>query len=183
MAPLADPQVPMTRAAMAAIVGAQMMSAFDTSGSYFGETGAFSPWWTAATLSQWNSRGACFVAQYSAFHVGDAAVDGLATLASNAGDLAGVSLSYQLFQSDPWPQTTAQHRSSAQQFFVSFVAPACEAATNAYYVDEIEQADDVPFPFSVQGALSNLPDFARAFQCGAQSVYGRSQTNLVCSMF
>jgi putative endopeptidase len=160
------------------VVGHELTHGFDDEGRQFDPDGNLRDWWTPTVSAEFDRRAACVEHQYDAYvAVDDVHLKGKLTLGENIADLGGVKLSFATFQrtdkdrAAPAPGGFTRE----QQFFLGFAQSWCAnyrpealrllAATNPHS----------PPKYRVDGPLSNLPEFAAAFQCPAGSPMVRSK--------
>lgn len=134
----------LTRAACNAV------PAFDSTGRHYDETGNYTDWWDAQTVSAFEERAQCFIDQYSNFTVpgpGDKPlhVNGRLTLGENIADAGGVGAAYFAWrkrdEASPDPLLPGLAAFTKDQlFFISYGNWWCgkitkEAAEEAIYND------------------------------------------------
>ncbi len=166
--------------AMGMVVGHVLTHGFDDQGAQYDDAGNLKDWWEAGTQEAFKSRTKCVDDQYSAYEVlPGAKINGQLTLGENIADAGGVKLAFQAYRSmrsaAPEEQI-AEGFTEDQQFFISTGQIWC-----AKYRDEAAklqvQTDPHSHPrYRVNGPLSHLPEFARAFQCkpGSKMVASKS---------
>jgi len=151
------------------VVGHELTHAFDDEGRQFDAAGNLSDWWTPTVSTEFDKRAACVEHQYDDYVVvDDAHVKGKLTLGENIADLGGTKLSYAAFL-----RAEKEHPSTPplagftpeQEFFLGFAQAWC-----ANYRPEalrllVATNPHSPPKYRVEGPLSNLPEFATAFQC------------------
>jgi putative endopeptidase len=157
--------------AMGGVIGHEFMHGFDDQGSKFDAMGNMKNWWTDEDRSRFEERTAKLVAQYNGFvAVDDLHVNGELTLGENIGDLAGVTMAYYALQ-DALQQGNPGEIDGftpEQRFFLSWAQ-----AWRLNYRDEalklqVNTNPHSPGRFRVNGPLSNMPEFAAAFDCGPE---------------
>ncbi|KAF1981073.1 endothelin-converting enzyme [Aulographum hederae CBS 113979] len=163
--------------AFGSVAGHEITHAFDDSGRYYDQTGAFSEWWDNKTLASFTQRTQCFVDQYSEFAITglDGAplnVNGQLTLGENIADAGGVAASFEAWkmrdQADPARNKALpglEFFTKDQMFFVSYATWWCgrsrlETAVNRIYTDPHS-----PPMFRIRGTLENSKAFLESFQC------------------
>jgi putative endopeptidase len=144
------------------------MHGFDDQGSKFDAAGNMKNWWTDEDRTRFDERTVNLVNQYSGFvAIDDLHVNGELTLGENIGDLAGLTMSYYALQraleaNDPGE---IDGFTPNQRFFLSWAQ-----AWRRNYRDEaiklqVNTDPHSPGRFRVNGPLSNMPEFAAAFDC------------------
>jgi putative endopeptidase len=157
--------------AIGMVVGHELTHGFDDEGRQFDAEGNLRDWWTPAVSAEFDKRAACVAQQYDEYvPIDDAHIKGKLTLGENIADLGGLKLSYAALERDqasaPSVPTAAQGAfTPSQQFFVGFAQAWC-----ANYRPEalrllVATNPHSPPKYRVNGPLSNLPEFAAAFQC------------------
>jgi endothelin-converting enzyme/putative endopeptidase len=163
--------------AMGSIIGHELTHGFDDQGRQFDATGALRDGWGKSDAAEFKKRAECFVGQYSSFiAVDDVHLDGAAGLGESIADNGGLHIAYmalmaRLSASAPAP---GDGFTPAQRFFLGYAQAYCEnvseqaarlfALTGAHTLAKIR----------VNGAVSNLPEFGKAFRCKAGSLMLRS---------
>jgi endothelin-converting enzyme/putative endopeptidase len=161
---------PVVFGAMGTAIGRRMAEALEGEGRLRGPEGNPGDWWTPAAASEFEARSACLVEQYDAYEpVPGVRIDGRRTLAGNLAELAGLRAAYEAMRADrmahPASDTRVLGFTPDQQFFVAYAQTLCTAATEADLADQAAHGARPPARFQVNGPLSNLPEFARAFRC------------------
>jgi endothelin-converting enzyme/putative endopeptidase len=155
--------------AIGMVVGHELTHGFDDEGRQFDADGNLRDWWTKSVGSEFDERARCVEKQYDGYvPVDDSHIKGKLTLGENIADLGGVKLSFAAFEraEKAHPSTpTLGGFTPEQQFFLGFAQSWC-----ANYRPEalrllVATNPHSPPRFRVNGPLSNLPEFAAAFQC------------------
>jgi putative endopeptidase len=171
--PFFDPNVDdaVNYGGIGAVIGHEMTHGFDDSGRQFDAKGDLRDWWTPADAAEYKKRAQLVVDQFNGYiGVDTLHVNGQLTLGENIADLGGLKIAYAAMERamakngrppliDGW--------TPEQRFFLSWaqvwrrkVRP--EAARQALITDPHSPAE-----WRVNGPLSNLPEFAKAFGCQA----------------
>lgn len=163
---------PVVFGSMGAVIGARLAEALQGEGRHRGPDGGLGDWWTPAAARDFEVRAACLVNQYDVYEVvGGQRLDGRRTLAANLTDLAGLRAAYEAMQAErtanPTPEKKVLGFTSEQQFFVAYAQTLCTTATEEDVAEQAARGASPPARFRVNGPLSNLPEFAKAFRCGA----------------
>ncbi len=164
--------------AIGMVVGHELTHGFDDEGRKFDPEGNLRDWWTPAVATSFDQRAACVEHQFDAYVViDDAHIKGKLTLGENIADLGGVRLSLSAFKKseDASPSPSLAGFTPAQLFFLGFAQAWC-----ANYRPEtlhllLATNPHAPPKFRVNGPLSNVTEFANAFQCKAGAPMVRSQ--------
>jgi putative endopeptidase len=153
---------------MGAVIGHEMTHGFDDQGRQFDAQGNLRDWWTAGDASQYKARAQLVSSQFDAYTVADSVhVNGSLTLGENIADLGGLTIAYAALQKSLENKRVGliDGFTPDQRFFLawaqiwrSMARPETErmlVATNPH----------APGKWRVNGPLSNMPEFARAFDC------------------
>ena len=157
--------------AMGAIIGHEMTHGFDDEGSQFDAHGNMKNWWTPEDQKNFDARGACVANQFDGFFVEDELHEnGKLVEGESIADLGGLAISYAAYhkslEGKPAPKDVDGF-SADQRFFISY-AQSWEENMRPEYARMLTNVDPHPLPkFRVIGPLSNLPAFAKAFDCKA----------------
>lgn len=155
--------------AIGVVIGHEVSHGFDDQGAKFDAQGRLKNWWTAHDNEKFEARGQCVVKQFDGYFIEpEIHHNGKLVLGESIGDLAGAKLAYLAYQKSragKGPEPTIDGFTPEQQFFLSW---------GQWRGDEIRpetqrtmvQSDPHPIAkFRVNGPLSNLADFSRAFSC------------------
>ncbi len=165
--------------AIGLVVGHELTHGFDDQGRQYDARGNLTDWWSAAVSGEFDRRAGCVVKQYAAYPViDDVTLDGKLTLGENIADLGGLTLAYAAYRSSRAgkPEEAPVGGFTAdQQFFLAHAQAWC-----AQIRPENARLRAVTDPHSsarwrVNGPLSNLPQFAAAFQCRAGAPMVRAE--------
>ena len=155
-----------------AMIGHELTHGFDDTGKAYDGAGNLRNWWTPADAAAYEQRTACFADQYSAYVVaGDVHVNGRLTLGENTADNAGLRLTLMAYLAGPGAtaQPTLDGFTGEQRLFLGFAQLWCENAR-----PEAERLKAATNPHSsnryrVNGPMSNMPEFRKAFECLADA--------------
>ncbi len=164
--------------AIGMVVGHELTHGFDDEGRQFDADGNLRDWWTAPVASEFDKRASCVEHQFDAYvAVDDSHIKGKLTLGENIADLGGVKLALSTLErvenGNP-VDTKAGGFTREQQFFLGFAQSWC-----ANYRPEalrllVATNPHSPPKFRVNGPLSNMSEFASAFQCKEGAPMARS---------
>ena len=164
----ADPAV--NYGAAGSVIGHELTHGFDDEGRQFDAQGNLKDWWTPDDAKAFDDRAQCIVDQYSGFTaVDDVHVNGKLTLGENAADNGGtrIALMAYLTSLDAGGGKTLDGFTPEQRFFISYGQSWC---TNSRPERERMLAQTNPHSpphYRVNGVVSNIPEFAKAFSCKA----------------
>jgi endothelin-converting enzyme/putative endopeptidase len=155
--------------AIGAVIGHELTHGFDDQGRKFDAQGLMRDWWTAEDAAEFEKRAACFVDQYAAYKIlEDAPLNGKLTLGENTADNGGVRLAFHALASLPAAKAAPiDGFTPEQRFFLGFGQIACENRSPESYRMMTKVDPHSPGRFRVNGVVSNMPEFARAFGCKA----------------
>src|SRR3954451_195250 len=164
----ADPAV--NYGAAGSVIGHELTHGFDDEGRQFDAQGNLKDWWTPEDAKAFDDRAQCIVDQYSGFTaVDDVHVNGKLTLGENAADNGGtrIALMAYLTSLGTGGGKTLDGFTPEQRFFISYGQSWC---TNSRPERERMLAQTNPHSpphHRVNGVVSNIPEFAKAFSCKA----------------
>jgi len=159
------------------VIGHEMTHGFDDQGRQFDSTGNLANWWTDGDLKSFKERAQCVIDQFNGFEVEKGLnMNGKAVVGESIADLGGLVVAYAAFQKSQVgkPRVTIDGFTPEQRFFLGY---AREWATNMRpeLARLIANTDVHPLnKFRVNGPLSNMPQFAEAFQCKASDAMVRA---------
>lgn len=149
-----------------AVIGHEMGHGFDDQGSKYDGEGNLNNWWTANDLSEFKNRTAKLVNQYSNYKVfDDLNVDGKLTLGENIGDLSGVTIAYRAYKMslNGKEAPVIDGLTGDQRFFMGFAQIWRGKRTEKALRNQVATNPHSPAKFRALGALSNMPEFYKAF--------------------
>jgi putative endopeptidase len=168
---------------MGAIIGHEVTHGFDDQGRQFDADGNLSGWWDSTDNREFSRRAEVMERQAGSYVAIDTLkVNGKLTLGENIADLAGVLIAYGAYrrslEGKPEP-APIDGLSGDQRFFLGWAQ-----IWRSRYRDEFARllvAVDPhgPNAFRVNGPLSNMPEFARAFGCKAGDPMARADAERV----
>jgi len=153
-----------------ATIGHELTHAFDDEGRQFDDKGNLRDWWTPADAKGFEDRINCIRDQYAQYIVvDDIHINSKLTSGEDVADLGGTLLAYIAWKK----QTAGQQLVSAdgftpdQRFFVGMAQWACENER-----PEVLRVRAITDPHSpgyarINGVVSNMPEFQKAFSCKA----------------
>jgi putative endopeptidase len=154
--------------AMGAVIGHEMTHGFDDEGRKFDAHGNLRDWWTPEDERNFNERAACVEKQFDSYVVqDDIHENGKLVLGESIADLGGLNLAYRALQKAEKGKKPALigGLTADQRFYLSF---AQIWASNDRPEFERLMVNTNPHPlarFRAIAAPSNMPEFARAFDC------------------
>jgi putative endopeptidase len=149
-------------------IGHELTHAFDDEGRQFDAQGNLKDWWTPADAKAFEERVQCVRDQYAEYTiVDDIKINSKLTSGEDVADLGGTLLAYIAWKDADRDDTKdIDGFTPDQRFFVGFAQWACENQR-----DENLRANAITNPHSpgryrINGIVSDLPQFQRAFKCG-----------------
>jgi endothelin-converting enzyme/putative endopeptidase len=149
-----------------AVIGHEMSHAFDDKGHLFDGFGNMRDWWTPADADDYSRRAACFVRQYSHYPaVDDVKVNGELTLGENIADNGGLQLAYMAFEPRAHQHAIIDGYTPEKRFFLAWAQWRCMNVTPEKARELARTDPHSPGKWRVDGVVSNMPAFAKAFAC------------------
>jgi predicted metalloendopeptidase len=165
-----------------AVIGHEMTHSYDDQGRQYGPDGNLKDWWTPESLARFKQLAAGIVKQFDGYvAVDDLHINGNLTQGENIADLGGVKLAYTALEKElgNGPREKIDGFTPEQRFFLGW---ATVWRTNQRpETTRVRTLTDPhsPAPFRVNGPLSNLPEFAQAFEAPAGAPMVRSEAERV----
>jgi putative endopeptidase len=160
---------------MGAGIGHEISHGFDDAGSQFDAQGNLREWWSKDDRKNFQERSTCVQQQFDGYEVEPGLHEnGKLVLGESIADLGGLAISYAAYEKSiagKRPQNIDGF-TPEQRFFLGW-AQVWGANLRPEYARLITQSDSHPVPkFRVNGPLSNMELFAKAFGCksGAKMV-------------
>ena len=153
-----------------ATIGHELTHAFDDEGRQFDAGGNLRDWWTPADAQGFEQRIGCVRQQYAGYVVvDDIHINSKLTSGEDVADLGGTLLAYLAWQMQEGGKQlkTVDGFTPDQRFFIGMAQWACENTR-----PEDLRANAITDPHSpgfarINGVVSNLPQFQKAFGCKA----------------
>jgi putative endopeptidase len=155
--------------AIGGVIGHEISHGFDDSGSRFDAEGNLKMWWTAEDRQKFEERAACVVKQFGEYEVQPGLfIDGKLTLGENIGDFAGLTVAYDAFmkslEGKPRP-ANVDGFTPEQRFFLGWAQVWAGKYTPEAERQQVKSNTHSLPRWRVNGPLSNMPQFAKAFGC------------------
>ncbi|RHY15511.1 hypothetical protein DYB36_004624 [Aphanomyces astaci] len=172
--------------AIGMVIGHEITHGFDNSGRNFDGDGKLNNWWSSATNTTFKTKAQCISDQYANFVVTSEVtgavlgnISGKLSLGESIADNGGLKTSFRAYH-EFLKKFPSQYTEEAgdKLFYLSFAQSWCSKDTDA----RLRQLLSDPHPprrFRVIGALQNNAEFARAFQCPADSDMNPSEKCLL----
>ena len=149
-------------------IGHELSHGFDDQGRQYDSKGNLVDWWTEQDAKNYLDRAKVVEDQYNAYTVLDSLhVNGKLTLGENLADVVGVSAAYDALQRAlaGKPRTLIDGFTPEQRFFLAYAQARRANARDEALRLQIRNDPHSPGRFRVNGPLSNMPEFAKAFGC------------------
>ncbi|VDP00663.1 unnamed protein product [Soboliphyme baturini] len=173
--------------AMGAVIGHEITHGFDDQGSQYDKDGNLKDWWTAEALERFRERTKCIIEQYNNYTVPEIGinVNGRLTQGENIADNAGAYRKYISDRGSEEPRLPGlSHITNDQIFFLSYANFWCGSKKPAAALQQVLTDPHSPEIFRVIGVMSNLDEFAIAFDCKPGTFMNPdSKTRRKCSVW
>lgn len=151
-----------------ATIGHELTHGFDDEGRQFDAEGNLKDWWTPQDAAEFQRRADCVADQYSQYTiVDDIKINGKLTLGEDTADLGGTLLAY-----FAWKHATSgmdlQPRDGFtpdQRFFIGMAQWACGYTRPELKREYALTNPHSPEEYRINGVVSDMPEFAKAFGC------------------
>jgi putative endopeptidase len=150
----------------ASTIGHEVTHGFDDEGRQFDAQGNLRDWWTKEDERRFNERAALMVKQFDDYVVLDSMhINGKACLGENIADLGGVLIGYDAFKKTREGQsdTPIAGLSPDQRFFLAYAYSWLGHMRDATLAMQVMSDVHAPAFLRVNGPLSDIPAFYRAF--------------------
>ncbi|MBB6249888.1 M13 family metallopeptidase [Nitrospirillum iridis] len=154
--------------AIGVVIGHEITHGFDDQGRKFDGDGNLKDWWTAEDADRFKTRAQCLVDQYGGYVAdGDVKENGKLKLGENTADNGGIRVAYRalLERLGPKKEEKIGGLTAAQRFFYGFAQVWCGEARPEYRRLQAQTDPHSLGEFRVNGTLSNMKEFAEAFNC------------------
>jgi endothelin-converting enzyme/putative endopeptidase len=153
-----------------ATIGHELTHAFDDEGRQFDAKGNLRDWWTPEDAKGFEDRINCVRDQYAGYViVDDIHINSKLTSGEDVADIGGTLLAYIAWikQTEGLTLTPADGFTPDQRFFVGMAQWACEnERPENLRVSAITNPHSPGFA-RINGVVSNMPEFQKAFSCKA----------------
>jgi endothelin-converting enzyme/putative endopeptidase len=151
-----------------ATIGHELTHGFDDEGRQFDAHGNLKNWWTKSDAQAFEKAAKCVSDEYSGFTIVDnIKINGKLTLGEDLADLGGTWLAYLAWKEATKEQNLqpADGLTPDQRFFVGMAQWACgDERPESKRLSAITNPHS-PLEFRVNGVVSNMPEFGKAFSC------------------
>jgi len=149
-----------------AVIGHEMTHGFDDEGRQFDPQGNLADWWTPESTARFKERTQAIIKQFNGYvAIDDLHVNGELTQGENIADLGGVKLAYAALQKAlaGQPRAAIDGYTPEQRFFLSWATVWHESVRPETERLLVNTDPHSPPKFRINGPLSNLQEFATAF--------------------
>ena len=155
-----------------AVIGHELTHGFDDQGRQFDARGNLKDWWTPADAKSFEDRAQCIVDEYSGFTaIDEVKLNGKLTLGENTADNGGlrIALMAYLARNASRPAPTLDGFTPEQRVFLGWGQVWCQNVRpeRARMLAQINPHS--PGHDRVNGVVSNMPEFQKAFACQADT--------------
>jgi putative endopeptidase len=151
-----------------ATIGHELTHGFDDEGRQFDAKGDLRDWWTKEDATEFEKRAKCVSDQYSQYTVvDDIKINGKLTLGEDVADLGGTFLAYVAWKNATKGQDlqAVQGFTPDQRFFIGMAQWACgDERPESKRANAITNPHS-PLEYRINGVVSNMPEFGKAFSC------------------
>jgi predicted metalloendopeptidase len=151
------------------VIGHEMTHGFDDEGRQYDEVGNLRDWWSKESADEYNKRRQAVVDQYSEYEpLPGLHVNGELTQGENIADIGGVKLAYAALQKALAKNPDAREKkidglTPEQRFFLSFATIWKSKQRDEDLKLRLNTDPHSPGRYRVNGPLSNMPEFQKAF--------------------
>jgi putative endopeptidase len=152
-----------------AVIGHEMTHGFDDQGRQYDKVGNLTDWWSPQSAEEFKKRSDAIVQQYNEYEpLPGLHVNGQLTQGENIADIGGVKIAYAALQKalDKNPKAREQKIDGympEQRFFLSFATIWKSKIRDEDQKLRLNTDPHSPAHFRVNGPLSDLPEFQKAF--------------------
>ena len=152
------------------VIGHELTHGFDDEGSQFDGQGNLANWWTEADRKEFDTRTACVAHEYDQFiAVDNVHLNGKLTLGENVADIGGLKLAFMAYlaraAAAPDKNQSEEGFTPEQRFFLGYGQGWCENDTPEILRLQAQTDPHSTAKYRVNGVVSNLPEFQKAFSC------------------
>ena len=154
-----------------ATIGHELTHGFDDQGRQFDKDGNLLNWWTKEDEQGFNDRAECTVKQYDAIEaVPGVHLNGKLTEGENLADLGGLWLAWLAWQEKAQAEhldmsATKDGYTPDQRFWIAYAQGWCTQTRPEQLRTQAETDPHAPDEDRANTVLTDLPEFARSFNC------------------
>ncbi len=165
---------------MGAVIGHEMTHGFDDEGRKFDAHGNLTDWWTPADAEKFKAKAECVEKQFDSYApLPGEHVNGKLVLGESIADLGGLTISLAAYEKSiaGKPRHTIDGFTPEQRFFLGWAQVWCENTRPEFARLMLKTNPHPPNQFRAIGPPSNMPAFAKAFDCKAGDAMVRPPEN------
>jgi predicted metalloendopeptidase len=158
-----------------AVIGHELTHGFDDEGRKFNAQGNMADWWTDEDGKKFEARASCVADEYSSFSAvkdpsdpaKDVKLNGRLTLGENTADNGGLRIAYMALEDSlkTEPEQSYAGFTPEQLLFLGWGQVWCQNQTEQIAALRVKVDPHSPAQFRVNGVVSNMPEFSKAFSC------------------
>jgi putative endopeptidase len=151
-----------------AVIGHELTHGFDDEGRQFDGDGNLNDWWTEADAKAFDDRTSCLVNQYSGYTaIDDVKLNGKLTLGENTADNGGLRIALMAYLASAAARGAGvvDGFTPEQRVFLGWGQVWCESRRPEYERLQAQTNPHSPGRYRVNGVVSNMPEFQKAFSC------------------
>ncbi|PYX87210.1 MAG: M13 family peptidase [Acidobacteria bacterium] len=158
-----------------AVIGHELTHGFDDEGRQFDAQGNLRDWWTPQDQKAFNERAQCIVDEYSSFVAvnddkdpkNEVHLNGKLTLGENTADNGGLRIAYMALMDTlaGKEQPKIDGFTAEQRLFLGWGQVWCSKMRPETARQRALTDPHSPGKFRVNGVVSNMPEFQKAFSC------------------
>jgi putative endopeptidase len=149
--------------------GHELTHGFDDEGRHYDAEGNLRDWWAATDSVRFNEQAKRVVDQFSGYiQVDTTHVNGELTLGENIADYGGLLTAYDALQralARTGQRTTVDGYTPEQRFFIAYAQSWREHTRPEQLKTRVTVDPHAPAEWRTNGPVSNMPSFAKAFNC------------------
>ena len=152
--------------AMGAVIGHEISHGFDDQGRQFDAQGNLKDWWTKEDADKFKERAQKIIDQFNSFVPIDSMhINGSLTTGENIGDLGGLNVAFTAFKkTDEYKNNEiVDGFTPAQRFFLAWAQVWRNNIRPQALMLRLKTDPHSPGEYRVNGPLSNMPEFWKAF--------------------
>ncbi len=151
-----------------ATIGHELTHGFDDQGRQFDARGNLHDWWTKTDAAEFQKRADCISDEYSQFTVvDDIKINGKLTMGEDVADNGGTLLAYLAWKAANKGRSlpAIDGLTPDQRFFIGMAQWACGSERPEDLRANAITDPHSPDKYRVNGVVSNMPEFRKAFSC------------------
>lgn len=151
---------------MGAVIGHELTHGFDDEGRKYDAAGNLKDWWTETDKEKFLAKAKVLGEQFGAYKVLDLNVNANLTMGENIADLGGLMIAYDAYQKATAGREIAiDGWTGDQRFFLAWAQIWRQNIRDEAARLRIKTDPHAPGRYRVNGPLSNMEAFAKAFGC------------------